>query len=84
MAVAVPILRCWKYGTQWLSQLRKFVRLRKFVISRVRCENAWRDGYQEVTTIPSGEKARDVYEVLCFTHFGTRFGAAKRTLGNAE
>ena len=42
-----------------------------------------RQGYGEVTNIPSLEKARDVYWVL-LDAFRTRFGQAKRALGNAE
>ncbi len=42
-----------------------------------------RHGYREVTNIPSLEKARDVYRIL-LDAFRTRFGEAKRTLGNAE
>jgi hypothetical protein len=42
-----------------------------------------RQGYSEVTNIPSLEKARDVYWVL-LDAFRTRFGQAKRALGNAE
>ena len=41
-----------------------------------------RQGYSEVTNIPSLEKARDVYWVL-LDAFRRRFGEAKRTLGNA-
>ena len=42
-----------------------------------------RQGYREVTNIPSLEKARDVYRML-LDAFRVRFGEAKRTLGNAE
>jgi hypothetical protein len=42
-----------------------------------------RHGYPEVTNIPSLENARDVYRVL-LDAFRTRFGEAKRTLGNTE
>lgn len=42
-----------------------------------------RHGYREVTNVPSLEKARDVYRML-LDAFRTRFGEAKRTLGNAE
>jgi hypothetical protein len=49
----------------------------------VRCENAWPDSYQEVTTIPSVEKTRDFYRML-LDAFRTRLGEAKRTLVNAE
>ncbi len=42
-----------------------------------------RQGYREVTNIPSLEKARDVYRMLVDA-FRVHFGEAKRTLGNAE
>ena len=42
-----------------------------------------RQGYREVTNIPSLEKARDVYRMLVDA-FRAHFGEAKRTLGNAE
>ena len=42
-----------------------------------------RHGYREVTNVPSLEKARDVYRML-LDAFRTRFGEAKRTLGDAE
>jgi hypothetical protein len=42
-----------------------------------------RQGYSEVTNIPSLEKARDVYRLL-LDAFRTRFGQAKRAIGNAE
>jgi hypothetical protein len=42
-----------------------------------------RHGYREVTNVPSLEKARDVYRML-LDAFRTRFGEAKRTLGDIE
>ena len=42
-----------------------------------------RHGYREVTNVPSLEKARDVYRLL-LDAFRTRFGEAKRTLGDVE
>src|SRR5260370_34124610 len=42
-----------------------------------------REGYREVTNIPSLEKARDVYRMLVDA-FRVRFRGARRTLGNAE
>src|SRR5271156_5998826 len=42
-----------------------------------------RQGYREVTNIPSLEKARDVYRMLVDA-FRAHFGEAKRTLGNTE
>jgi len=42
-----------------------------------------RQGYREVTNIPSLEKARDVYRMLVDA-FRVHFGEARRTLGNAE
>ena len=42
-----------------------------------------RHGYQEVTNIPSLEKAREVYTTL-LDAFRLRFGEAQRKIGNAE
>jgi hypothetical protein len=42
-----------------------------------------RYGYQEVTNIPSLEKAREVYRTL-LDAFRLRFGEAQRKIGNAE
>jgi hypothetical protein len=42
-----------------------------------------RQGYREVTGIPSLEKARDVYRVL-LDAFRGRFGETKKALGGSE
>ena len=61
----------------------RFSSMRTVLGAREYTDILGRQGYREVTGIPSLEKAREVYRVL-LDAFRARFGEAKRALGAGE
>jgi hypothetical protein len=68
--------------TSW-NMVTRFNSMRTVLGAREYSEILGRHRFREVTSIPSLEKARDVYRVL-LDAFRTRFGETKRALGSSE